>query len=184
LKSASNNPGAIGENVIAFIRLLGLPSSTANTDVTFDVPFGNTKQNPEINRSCGVAQSTGPLGVTDITTGARFPMSITHVVEKLNNPNWLLSPAVNVVVNVRFANPPQHANGNADPNDGSLGFPLGAAAVANVPLTRFALTGVTFVNGITRSGIASPSVSHTRFIEFVTVFPGRCSGTPVSPWNP
>jgi hypothetical protein len=87
LKSASINPGAIGENTIALIRFAGLPSSTANTEVTFVCPFGNTKQNPDISRSCGVPQSTGPLGVTDITTGARFPMSITHVVDRLNNPN-------------------------------------------------------------------------------------------------
>jgi hypothetical protein len=91
-KSASINPGAIGENTIALIRFAGFKvplgsNSIANTEVTFVCPFGNTKQNPDISRFCGVPQSTGPLGVTDITTGARFPMSITHVVEKLNNPN-------------------------------------------------------------------------------------------------
>jgi hypothetical protein len=166
-------------NRVAWITLFGFPLSTANTDVTFAVPFGSTKHAPDINRSCAVEQSPSD-GVTDITTGALTPRSITHVVVLVNAPNRLLSPAVNVVVNVRFANPPQHVNGNAVPTK------PGAAGPDNVPLTRFLFNGVTAVNGIVKSGTPSAFVSQITDSALVTVFPGRCSGTPVSalkPWH-
>jgi hypothetical protein len=100
LKSASIRFAFKTTKLIAFTRLFGFPSSTANTDVTLVVPFGSMKQNPEINRSCGLAQSSGPVGVVDFTTGALNPRSIWHIVVRLNNPNRLLSPCVYVVVDV------------------------------------------------------------------------------------
>src|SRR5262249_57386852 len=103
--------------------------------------------------------------------------SIPQVVVFVTPPvvsrlNILLSPAVNVTVLVNVANPPQHATGNAV--NGNCG-----PNVANTPVTRFLLTGVTLVNGIARSGTPSPFVSHVTTRAFVTVFPARCSGIPV-----
>src|SRR5262249_54246780 len=73
-------------------------------------------------------------------------------------------------------NPPQHASGNAVPgNPGSTD---------SVPWIRFWLTGVTFVNGIARSGTPSPFVSQLNVSAFVTVFPGLCNGNPVESANP
>src|SRR5262245_34832285 len=85
LKSASTSVGLNTTNLVALTRLFGFPSSTANTDVTFVIgppcpaSLGIMKQNPEINRSCGLPQSAGPLGVADITTGALNPRSTWHV---------------------------------------------------------------------------------------------------------
>jgi hypothetical protein len=176
VNNASIRFGFNTTNRVADTTLFALPLSTANTLVTFADPSGNKKHAPVINVSCGTAQSPSD-GDSEITTGALTPRSIEHVVVSVNNPNRLLSPLVNVVVVTRFATPPQHANGNAVP--GSCG-----ARAANVPLTRFLLTGVTDDNAIVRSGTPSLFVSHTRFCPVVTVLPGRCNGTPVSDENP
>jgi hypothetical protein len=138
----------------------------------------NVKHAPVISKSCSLPH--GPLdGVTEITTGALSPRFNEHTDVLVNAPNMLLSAAVNVVVTVTVAGPPQHAAGNADvdvaPNVGLTGI---------VVLTRLQLTGVTFVNAITASAIPSPFVSHASVAAVVTVFPGRCNGTPVSDWNP
>jgi hypothetical protein len=179
LNSASTRFAFNTWNLVACTTLFGFPLSTPNTDVTFAVPFGSMKHAPDINRSCAVVQSPSD-GVTDITTGALTPRSITHVVVLVNGPNTLLSPAVNVVVNVRFAKPPQHVNGNAvpvNPDD---------AGPASVPLTRFLLIGLTAVSGIVKSATPSAFVSQITANALDTVLPGRCSGTPVSalkPWH-
>src|SRR6185503_14273093 len=136
LNSASTRFAFSTWNLVACTTLFGFPNSTPNTDVTFAVPFGSTKHAPDINRSCADVQSPSD-GVTDITTGALTPRSITHVVVRVNGPKTLLSPPVNVVVNVRFANPPQHVNGNAVPVN-----PI-APGADSVPLTRFLFNGVT-----------------------------------------
>jgi hypothetical protein len=138
----------------------------------------NVKHAPVISTSCSIPH--GPLdGVTDITTGALVPSARLHVTARVNGPNTLLSPIVNVVVTVTVAIPPQHAAGNADvdvaPND---------ALTGNVALTRLQLTGVTLVSAIVASATPSPFVSHTSVAAVLTVFPGRCSGIPVSVWNP
>jgi hypothetical protein len=73
------------------------------------------KQPPLINRSLTGNEQSPDDGVIDTTTGARTPRSITHVEVNANGPKILLSPSVNVVVNVRLAKPPQHDSGNADP---------------------------------------------------------------------
>jgi hypothetical protein len=88
----------------------------------------------------------------------------------------LLSPVVNVVVRTTVATPPQHASANAVP--GRL------ASAGSVPLTRLQFTGVTLVNAIVASSVPSPFVSHVSVAAVVTVLPGRCSGIPVSVWNP
>lgn len=171
-------------NVVAFIRFAGLFLSTANTLVTvpiigFGVPPGfacvNAKHAPDISRSCGTAQFPSD-GVTLNTTGALVPKFNEHVVVRVNGPNTLLSPVVNVVVTVTVAGPPQHAAGNAVPGKFASGL--------NVPLTRLQFNGVTPVNAITASAIPSPFVSHASDAAVVTVFPGLCSGTPVSDANP
>ena len=51
-------------------------------------------------------------------------------------------------------------------------------------VTRLQLTGVTFPNAIVASATPSPFVSHASVAAVVTVFPGLCSGIPVSVWNP
>ncbi len=157
--------------------------STANTDVTFVVPFGSMKQLPVTSRSWQLLQSIGPDGDADITTGALGPTSIGHVILRVNPPadnrlKMLLFPALNVTTLVNVPNPPQHASGNAVPGNPS------AVCTDSVPWIRFWFTGVTFVNGIARSGIPSPFVSQLNTSEFVTVLPGLCNGNPVSSLNP
>src|SRR5690349_3283355 len=134
------------------MTLLALPTSTANTLVTFVAPTqtapgpndGNTKHAPLINRSCVTAQLPSD-GVTEMMTGALTPKSIVQFAVRVNAPKTLLSPAVNVVVSVRFAKPPQHASGNAvQPK------PVAPGALS-VPRTRLMLFGTTFVSGITVS---------------------------------
>jgi len=152
--------------------LVGVPPGTAGTNCV------NVKHAPVISTSCNLPH--GPLdGVTDITTGALVPNCNEHVDVSANNPNRLLSPVVNVVVNTTDAGPPQHVPGNPDvdvgPNDALTGI---------VALTRLQFTGVTLVNTIVDSGIPSPFVSHNNDAAVVTVFPGLCSGTPVSDENP
>src|SRR6266850_5361707 len=95
------------------------------------------KQAPEINRSCNPLQVPFD-GVALNTTGALNPRFNAHVVVRVNGPNTLLSPAVNVVVTVITAGPPQHADGNPVP--GML------ANTGIVAVTRLQLTGVTLVN--------------------------------------
>lgn len=141
------------------------------------VPASSVKQKhaPEINRFCSIEQFPSD-GVTLNTTGALVPNANEHVVVRVNAPKMLLSPIENVVVTVIVAAPPQHASGNAVP--GLL------ASAGIVALTRLQFTGVTLVNNRTDSGIPSPFVSHVSVAAVVTVFPGRCSGIPVSVWNP
>ena len=165
------------------MTLAGLPDSTANTDVTLVVlppkEVGNTKHAPLINKSCGVEQSPSE-GVIEMVTGALTPRSMTQVVVLVNGPKMLLSPSVNVVINVKFAKPPQQDSGKAVPTN-----PV-APGAANVPLTKLMFNGVTDVNAVVVSGIPSPLVSHTNLKAEVTVLPGLCSGTPVSllkPWQ-
>ena len=107
-------------------------------------------------------------------TGALTPRSITHVVVKANGPKMLLSPAVKVVVNVRFANPPQQLIGKAVP------MKPACPGALSVPLTKLMLTGVTPVKAVVVSGMPSPLVSQTKAKAEVTVLPGLCNGTPVS----
>jgi hypothetical protein len=122
----------------------------------------------------------GPLdGVADITIGALVPNANEQGAVRVNGPNALLSPEENVVVTVTVPAPPQHAAGNPDdgvaPNDALTGI---------VARTRLQLTGVTLTSATTDSGIPSPFVSHANVAAVVTVFPGRCSGIPVSDWKP
>lgn len=185
LKCASNRFALMIVKSCAFIRLFRFVTSSANTDVTVPMMFGppatncvNVKHAPVINTSCNTPQ--GPLdGVTDITTGALVPNASGHVTVRVNGPNTLLSPAVNVVVTVTVPGPPQHAAGNpdvdVDPNDALTGI---------VALNRLQLTGVTFVSATTDSAIPSPFVSHASVAAVDTVLPGRCSGIPVSVWKP
>src|SRR5262249_59676222 len=127
-------------NLVAWITFAEFAMSTANTDVTFVVPFGNMKQLPVTSRSWQLLQSNGPDGDADITTGALNPTSIGHVILLVNPPagsmlKMLLFPAVNVTVFTIVPNPPQHASGHAVPgNPGST---------ASVPCIRFWFTGVT-----------------------------------------
>jgi hypothetical protein len=158
---------------VASTRFAAFPSSNANT-LVID-PCGIMKHAPEINRSCATAQFPSD-GVTENTTGALTPNGTVHTVVRVNAPNTLLSPVVNVVVTVIVPVPPQHAAGKAVPGNVASGL--------NVPLTRLQFTGVTLVNAITASAILSPFVSHTSVAAVVTVFPGLCSGIPVSVWNP
>ena len=138
----------------------------------------NVKHAPVISTSCNTPQ--GPLdGVTDITTGALVPNATGHVTVRVNAPNTLLSPTVNVVVTVTVPGPPQHAAGNPD-----VDVDPNVALTGIVALIRLQLTGVTFVSAIVDSAIPSPFVSHASVAAVVTVFPGRCSGIPVSVWNP
>src|SRR5262245_33725967 len=161
------------------MTLLALPTSTAKTLVTFVDPTpagpndGNTKHAPLINRSCWTAQLPS-AGVTEITTGALTPRSITQFAVLVKAPKTLLSPAVNVVVNVRFANPPQHANGNA------VQLSPVPPGVLKVPRTRLMLFGTTLVSGTTVSTKPSPFESQPKAKALVTVLPARCNGTPVS----
>jgi len=165
------------KKVVALILVAEFARSSANTDVTFGTPL-IMKHAPVINTSCGTAQF--PLdGVTDITIGALVPNANAHVTVLVNGPNTLLSPDENVVVIVIVPAPPQHAAGNplvdVVPNDADTGI---------VALSRLQLTGVTFTSATTVSGIPSPFVSHANVAAVVTVFPGLCSGTPVSAENP
>jgi hypothetical protein len=135
----------------------------------------NVKQAPVISRS------SSPLhvwvdGVAEKTTGALFPRASEHTVVRVNAPNTLLSPSVNVVVTFIVAGPPQHAAGNPVP--GKL------AVTGIVAVIRLQLTGVTLVSTVVESAIPSPFVSHVNVAAVVTVLPGRCSGTPVSASKP
>ena len=161
----------------AFTLFAVFAMSSANTEVTFGTPL-IMKHAPVINTSCSTPH--GPVdGVTDITTGALVPSANEHTLVRVNGPNMLLSPAVNVVVTVTVPAPPQHALGNPDvefaPNDALTGI---------VALTRLQLTGVTLTSATVDSGTPSPFVSHASVAAVVTVLPGLCSGIPVSVWNP
>jgi hypothetical protein len=169
-----NCPLADGTNPIVIV-FAGFARSTNTTLVTAGVPFGKQKHAPEINRSCSIPQFPSD-GVTLYTTGALVPRANEHTVVLVIGPNTLLSPAVNVVVTVTVAVPPQHTSGNAVPGIVDSGF--------NVPLTRLQFNGVTAPNAIVASAIPSPFVSHASVAAVVTVFPGLCSGTPVSVVNP
>jgi hypothetical protein len=177
-----NCPAADGFNptVITFAGFARSTKITLVTPPTMSVPPGTSsvkqKHAPEINRSWNGTAQFPSEGVTLNTTGALVPKFNEHVVVRVNGPNWLLSPAVNVVVTVTVAGPPQHASPNPVP--GRL------ANAGIVPLTRLQFTGVTFVNAIVASGIVSPFVSHTSVAAVLTVFPGLCSGIPVSVVNP
>src|SRR5437868_4058250 len=178
LNNASIRFGLSITNLCACITLFGFAASTANTDVTFAAPFGRMKHAPVMMMSCGFAQSTGPDGDAEITTGALRPRSSAHVVVRVNPPTcastlkMLLLPAVNVVTEVNVATPPQQVSGKTVP--GSCGV-----NDCNVPRTRFGLTGVTPVNGIARSGTPSRLVSQFNVDAVVTILRGRCSGIPV-----
>src|SRR5689334_6792065 len=143
LKNASIRFGFTTTNGFALIRFAGLPLSNANTDVTPPTiaPFApgvvNVKHAPVINTSCATAQL--PLdGVTEITTGALTPRFNAHTLVRVNAPKMLLSPAVNVVVTVTVAGPPQHAAGKPD-----VELAPKLAEVGTVARTRLQLTGVT-----------------------------------------
>src|SRR5436853_7295449 len=176
LKNASIRFALTTTNGIALMRA-PVARSIANTEVTFDTPL-IVKQAPVINTSCGTAQC--PLdGATENTTGARVPKANAQVTVRVNGPKMLLSPAVNVVVIVIVPVPPQQAAGKPVfelmPNDAEIGI---------VAVIRLQLTGVTFVNATTVSGMPSPLVSQAKVAAVVTVLPGRCSGTPVELWKP
>jgi len=181
--NASINVGDSTTNLVDWITFAEFAMSTANTDVTFVVPFGSMKQLPVINRSWQLLQSNGPEGDAEITTGALNPKSNTHVVLRVNPPvdsrlKMLLLPALNVTTSVSVANPPQHASGNAVPGN--------PGCTASVPWIRFWFTGVTFDNGIARSGTPSPFVSQVTVSALVTVLPALCNGNPVEsakPWQ-
>jgi hypothetical protein len=187
--NASINVGDSGTNLVAWITFAEFAMSTANTDVTFVVPFGSRKQLPLITKSWQLLQSNGPDGDAEITTGALNPRSSVQLILLVKPPpgntlKMLLFPALNVTVFVSVANPPQHAVGNAVP--GRVGV-----STANVPWIRFAFTGVTFVNGVPgsfpgtpRSNTPSPFESQNSVIAFVTVLPGLCNGNPVWSVNP
>src|SRR5581483_6126886 len=116
LKNASIRFGFTTTNGAALIRFDGLPRSSANTDVTPPTiaPFApgvvNEKHAPVIRMSCCTAQFPDD-GIAEITTGALTPRFNAHTDVRVNAPKMLLSPAVNVVVTVTTAGPPQHAAG-------------------------------------------------------------------------
>src|SRR6185369_7333109 len=58
------------------------------------------------------------------------------------------------------------------------------ADVLITPVTRLQLTGVTLPSATVVSATPSPFVSQASVAAVVTVFPGLCSGNPVSPANP
>jgi len=181
--NASINVGDSTTNLVDWITFAEFAMSTANTDVTFVVPFGSMKQLPVINRSWQLLQSNGPDGDAEITTGALGPKSRLHVMLRVNPPvcsrlKMLLLPALNVTTFVSVANPPQHASGNAVPGNPN------PVSDASVPWIRFWFTGVTFDNGIARSGTPSPFVSQFTVSAFVTVLPALCNGNPVESANP
>src|SRR5436190_677654 len=93
------------------------------------------KHAPVINRSCCTAQLPFD-GVTEMTIGALTPKSMAHVVVRVNGPKMLLSPAVNVVVAVTTAGPPQHADGNPE-----VDVAPKLAVVGIVARNRLQLTG-------------------------------------------
>jgi hypothetical protein len=169
----------------AWILFAAFATSTANTDVTVPMIAAvpgtacvNWKHAPVISTSCSTPQL--PLdGVTDITTGALVPKFNVHVVVRVNAPNTLLSPTVNDVVTRIVDTPPQHAAGKA-----VVEFGPNVALTGIVARIRLQFTGVTAVSTITASGTPSPFVSHVSVAAVVTVLPGRCSGIPVSDWNP
>src|SRR5262252_11124307 len=84
--NASINVGDSTTNLVDWITFAEFAMSTANTDVTFVVPFGSMKQLPVINRSWQLLQSNGPDGDAEITTGALGPTSIRHEVLRVNPP--------------------------------------------------------------------------------------------------
>jgi hypothetical protein len=161
----------------AFILVAEFARSIANTDVTFGTPL-IMKHAPVINRSCGTEQL--PLdGDTDITIGALVPNAIVHTDVLVNGPKMLLSPSVNVVVTTIVPVPPQHVGGNP-----LVDVVPNAADTGIVALIKLQLTGVTFTSTTVDSGTPSPFVSHDNVAAVVTVFPGLCSGTPVSASKP
>src|ERR1051325_11402183 len=172
LKCASIRFAFNTTNVVAGILApVGFALSTANTDVTLPTTFGppatncvNVKHAPLINTSWSGSAQLPFDGVTLNTTGALVPRFNAHTDVLVNGPNTLLSPAVNVVVIVIVAGPPQHAAGNADAD-----VPPNVADVFSVPLTRLQLTGVTAPNATVTSGIASPFVSHASAAPLATV---------------
>src|SRR5258705_4918946 len=111
--------------------------------------------------------------------GALVPRFNEHIVVRVNAPNTLLSPVENVVVTSIVDTPPQQAAGKP-----VVEFGPKLALTGIVARSRLQLTGVTFVSAITASGVPSPFVSHVSVAAVVTVLPGRCSGIPVSVWNP
>src|SRR5262244_2099080 len=84
--NASISVGDNTTNLVAWITCAEFAMLTANTDVTFVVPFGNMKQLPVTSRSWQLLQSNGPDGDADITTGALNPTSIGHVILLVNPP--------------------------------------------------------------------------------------------------
>src|SRR5580765_5433794 len=121
----------------------------------------NVKHAPVISTSSRIPH--GPLdGVTEITTGALVPNANVHVVVRVNAPNTLLSPVVNVVVTSIVDTPPQHAAGNA-----VVEFGPKLALTGIVARSRLQLAGVTLVSAITDSGVPSPFVSHVSVAAVV-----------------
>src|SRR5947209_19566633 len=180
LKVASTSPELTTAKLLAFTTFDVLPCSTANTDVTLDVPSPCMKLPPVILTACAEAQSPD-MRSTASTTGARLPTLILTTEERLNEPNILLSPAVKVVKAVIVPAGPRavgDVSGKAVPGSDASG--------ASVPRTRWSLTTVTFVKVITASGIESPLLSIARVRVVATVLPGRSTGTsPVGamPWQ-
>src|SRR6476660_7391097 len=90
-------------NVILFAAFALSWKITLVTAPLIGVPPGTAcvkqKHAPDINRSCAFAQFPS-AGVTLYTTGALVPSPNEHVVVRVNGPNTLLSPAVNVLVTV------------------------------------------------------------------------------------
>jgi hypothetical protein len=162
--------------VVMMIRFAAFVISWNSTLVIPNVPSGRQKHAPVTIRSCIGSEQSPFDGVTLNTTGALVPRANVHTDVRVNGPNMLLSPDVNVVVIVSVPVPPQHASGNAVPGRDANGF--------SVPLTKLQLTGVTAPSATTDSAIPSPFVSHASVAAVVTVLPGRCNGAPVCSSNP
>jgi hypothetical protein len=183
LKSASIRFVFTIVKATALIRVAQFARSSANTDVTFGTPL-MMKHAPVINTSCNIPH--GPLdGVTDVTSGALAPSAILQIAVRVNAPKMLLfgtpsaSPAVKVVVTVIAPAPPQHAAGNPE-----FEFAPKLADTGIVAVIRLQLTGITFTNATTVSGVPSPFVSQANVAAVVTTFPGRSIGNPVSFCSP
>src|SRR5712692_3369158 len=138
------------------MTLLGLPISTAKTDVTLGFPSASRKHDPGINRFCPSAQSPSE-GVAEITTGALIPRSMEQVSVSVKGPKTLSSPAPTVLVSVILVTPPQQASGKAVPGvDASAGI---------VAWKKSRLITVMFFSGIVRSDTPSPFVSQPSVTE-------------------
>lgn len=158
------------------ILFAGFAVSWKITLVTLNTPSGPQKHAPLTSRSWHTEQSPFD-GVTLNTSGALVPRLIVHLLTRVNGPNALLSPAVNVVVTVTVATPPQQNASNPVPGMLCSGF--------ITAVTKLQFTGVTLPNtNIVESGVPSPFVSHCNVAAVVTVFPGLDSGCPVSASNP